>query len=412
MFTYTSKKYFSLSSRLLSFLLSSYIGTYVSYVNFLLALPTSSKQKVIVYTFIKIAMSLKQIEDRVYDLISQKLSGDADAASLQELNDLLKKYPQFQFLHDQLTKMNNTAGEETSSLPEQAYAAHYVKMLYANEEKLQSQPIENEIAPTRRSNTRQYLIACMSVVAIIAMIVFYNGYQKPVSTEGDSSIVAADTRSKVVLPDGTTVVLNIGSKIDYDKGFNGKERKVILTGEAYFDVAHNPAKPFIVHTSTADIRVYGTQFNVKNYDEEVWETTLLTGKVEVLVNNEAKEKFILKPSQKLSIPKQGEEVNKYVKKFKSSEEKIVISQYTTLRSQVAETSWMEDKMVFVDKPLYEIAAELERQFHITVSFNSEKTKMYRYTGGFSNQSLKEVLQILDISRPIKYRLENNHLQIE
>ena len=357
-------------------------------------------------------MSLKQIEDRVYDLISQKLSGDADAASLRELNDLLKKYPQFQFLYDELTKMNNTGSEETSSLAEQAYAAHYVKMLYANEEKLQNQPIENEIAPTRRSNTRKYLIACMSVVVIIAMIVFFNSSQKTTSSETDSSIVAADTRSKVVLPDGTTVFLNIGSKIDYDKGFNGKERKVILTGEAYFDVAHNPAKPFIVHTSTADIRVYGTQFNVKNYDEEVWETTLLTGKVEVLVNNEAKEKFILKPSQKLSIPKQGEEVNKYVKKFKSSEEKIVISQYTTLRSQVAETSWMEDKMVFVDKPLYEIAAELERQFHITVSFNSEKTKMYRYTGGFSNQSLKEVLQILDISRPIKYRLENNHLQIE
>lgn len=357
-------------------------------------------------------MSLKQIEDRVYDLISQKLSGDADAASLRELNDLIKKYPQFQFLHDQLTKMNHSEGEEDSSLTDQAYAAHYVKMLYANKEKLQAQPVENEITSTRRSNTKKYLIACLSVAAIIATIFFYNSAQTQRSSEGDSSIVAADTRSKVVLPDGTTVFLNIGSKIDYDKGFNGKERKVILTGEAYFDVAHNPEKPFIVHTSTADIRVYGTQFNVKNYDEEAWETTLLTGKVEVLVNNAAKERFILKPSQKLSIPKQGEDAGRYVKESKRKEEKIVISQYKTLRSIVAETSWIEDKMVFVDKPLYEIAAELERQFHITVSFNSEKTKMYRYTGAFSNQSLTEVLQILDISRPIKYRLENNHLQID
>jgi ferric-dicitrate binding protein FerR (iron transport regulator) len=357
-------------------------------------------------------MSLKQIEDRVYDLISQKMSGDADGASLRELNDLLKKYPQFRFLDDQLTKMNSSEGEGNSSFTDQAYAAHYVKMLYANKERLENPPIENEIASTRRSTTKKYLVACMSVVAVIAAIFFYNDIKKPVSTEGDSSIVAADTRSKVVLPDGTTVFLNIGSKIDYDKGFNGKERKVILTGEAYFDVAHNPAKPFIVHTSTADIRVYGTQFNVKNYDEEVWETTLLTGKVEVLVNNAAKERFILKPSQKLSIPKQDESVNKYAKELKRTEEKIIISQYTTLQSQVAETSWMEDKMVFVNKPLYEIATELERQFHITVSFNSEKTKLYRYTGGFSNQSLTEVLQILDISRPIKYRLENNHLQID
>jgi len=101
-----------------------------------------------------------------------------------------------------------------------------------------------------------------------------------------------------------------------------------------------------------------------------------------------------------------------IKESKKNEDKIVISQYTKLESEIAETSWMEDKLVFVDKPLFEIASELELQFHITVSFHSEETKMYRYTGVFSNQSLTEVLQILDISRPIKYRLENNNLQID
>lgn len=357
-------------------------------------------------------MSIKNIEERIYDLISQKLSGDADAASLRELDDLIKKYPQFQFLLDQLIKLNNPSEDENSSLAEQAYAAHYVKMLYANEEKLKDKVQEKEIAPTRRHSLNKIFIAGCCITAIIAAIVFYSNEKKPMSSPGDSSIVAADTRSKLVLPDGTTVVLNAGSKIDYGKGFNVNERKVILTGEAYFDVAHNPKKPFIVHTPTADIRVYGTQFNVKNYAQEPWETTLLTGKVEVLVNNAAKERFILKPTQKLSIPRHDGDMNKYVKELKKKEERIVISQYTTFKSQVAETSWIEDKMVFVNKPLYEIATELERQFHITVSFNSEKTKMYRYTGVFSNQSLTEVLQILDISRPIKYHLKNNNLEID
>lgn len=355
-------------------------------------------------------MSLNNIEERIYDLISKKLSGDADAASLQELDDIIKKHPQFQFLHDQLIKLNNQPDDQNTSLTDQAFAAHYVKMIYANEEKLQNPTLQNELSTRRRLGVKKYFIAGLSAAAIIAIVFFYGGLKKQNSSKTDSSIVATDTRSKVVLPDGTTVILNKDSKIDYSKGFNGKERKVILTGEAYFDVAHNPEKPFIVHTSTADIRVYGTQFNVKNYEEETWETTLLTGKVEVLVNNAAKEKFILKPSQKLSIGKL--DVHIPVKASKENEDKVVISQYTTLESQVAETSWTEDKMIFVDKPLYEIASELERQFHITVSFQSEETKMYRYTGVFSNQSLTEVLQILDISRPIKYHLENTNLQID
>ncbi|MFY7839081.1 MAG: FecR family protein [Lacibacter sp.] len=355
-------------------------------------------------------MSLKHVEERVYDLISQKLSGDADLASLRELDDLIKKYPQFQFLHDQLINVNNQPDDQNSSLTDQAFAAHYVKMFYANEEKLKSVPAEKEPVSNRKYRLNKVLVAGICTVAIIAAVVLYSGDKKQESSTNDSSIVAADTRSKVVLPDGTTVVLNAGSKIDYGKEFNVKERKVMLTGEAYFDVTHNPAKPFIVHTSTADVRVYGTSFNVKNYDAENWETTLLTGKVEVLVNNAAREKFILKPSQKLSIHKP--EANPFIKTLKKDEDKIVISQYTKVESQVAETSWMEDRMIFVDKPLYEIASELERQFHITVSFKSDETKMYRYTGEFSKQSLTEVLQILEISRPIKYRLENNNLQID
>jgi ferric-dicitrate binding protein FerR (iron transport regulator) len=355
-------------------------------------------------------MSLKNIEERVYDLISKKLSGDADVDSLLELDAILKKHPQFQFLHDQLIKLNNQADDQNSSLTDQAFAANYVKILYANEEKLQDPTRQNELSPRRRRGIKKYVFICLSAAAIIATFIFYDSFNKQSSPKTDSSIVAADTRSKVVLPDGTTVILNKDSKIDYSKGFNGKERKVILSGEAYFDVAHNPAKPFIVHTSTADIRVYGTQFNVKNYEEETWETTLLSGKVEVLVNNAAKEKFILKPSQKLSIG--NPDLKTKERSSKRNEENMVISQYTTLESQIAETSWTEDKMIFVDKPLHEIASELERQFHIKVSFHSEETKMYRYTGVFSNQSLTEVLQILDISRPIKYRVENNKLQID
>ncbi|MFV0605896.1 MAG: FecR family protein [Niabella sp.] len=350
------------------------------------------------------------IENRIYDLLSRKLSGDADDESLKELNSLLKKYPDYQFLNDQLTLLDDKEVVLEDIYTSQAYAAHSVKMLQSNTRIKDYKTVEDMPMP-KASSIKKYFYAVTAIAAVFAaFIVLKSWYLKLTNTTNESHIVAQGTKSKVVLPDGTTVYLNAGSEINYAKDFGIKDRQVTLTGEAYFDVVHNPAKKFIVHTALADVAVHGTTFNVKNYDNDNWETTLLSGKVEVILNKQSKERFVLQPAQKLSVKKADN--NPDVQSNKKSSEEIVISKITTLETEVAEISWMNNKMVFVDEPLYKIAEELERAFHIKVLFKSSAVKQYRYTGVFGNQDLMQILKILDMSRPFNYQLIGAELHIE
>ena len=110
------------------------------------------------------------------------------------------------------------------------------------------------------------------------------------------------THSKTILPDGSTVWLNAGSKLTYNKNFNTATREVELSGEAYFDVKKDEHHPFIIHTSAMHIKVLGTAFNVKSYPgDKSSETSLIRGSIEVTMNNRPQEKIILHPSEKLVV---------------------------------------------------------------------------------------------------------------
>src|SRR5437588_18774 len=89
--------------------------------------------------------------------------------------------------------------------------------------------------------------------------------QGPSLKTGNEFFTQNGSRTNLVLPDGTRVWLNAGSRITYDKNYGITLREVGLTGEAFFDVAHNSGKPFVIHTARIDIKVLGTRFNVKSY---------------------------------------------------------------------------------------------------------------------------------------------------
>src|SRR5439155_8152 len=110
----------------------------------------------------------------------------------------------------------------------------------------------------------------------------------------------------MVLPDGTQVWLNAESRITYSNTFNKSLREVNLEGEAYFDVTHDAAHPFIVHTSSIAIKVLGTAFTVKSYaSDKTIEATLLRGSIEVVKNNDpSAPKVILRPHEKLVFNKE------------------------------------------------------------------------------------------------------------
>jgi len=222
------------------------------------------------------------------------------------------------------------------------------------------------------------------------------------------------SKTNIILPDGTNVWLNADSKIVYNKNFGEKYREVSLTGEAFFDVTHDAKHPFIIHTGKADIKVLGTAFNVRNYLQyKSMEATLIRGKIEVTLLDKPDEKIILHPSEKIIVSQD----NSFTldSAYKTVSENVVLTSATFTHkhdSLMVETGWIKDKLVFVNKPLEQIAGDLERKFNIQIKFSSSKAKGYRYTGYFENESAEDIMRILQLSKKINYTVNNKSITIE
>lgn len=363
----------------------------------------------------------KQTEQYFFDLLSLKLSGDATESQLAEISNILKINPSLQFLYDQMIEPVYCDKEATSKA-DQAYATHYVKMQLAgmfnsvNEQDLEPQEEKASIFSKRK-------LAFIGIAAGIFTIFIINyslRLDKSVSRHVNNNFVnevvtKRGSKSSIKLPDGTIVRLNTDSRLTYDNFTAGMNREVTLIGEAYFDVAHDSSRPFIIHTGKINIKVLGTSFNVRNYpqDKEL-ETSLINGKIEVSLKSRPDDIIILKPTEKLIIAKEQDELAAATKVINTTDNKVVLTSITYLRndSLVAETSWLNDKMVFVNQPLEKIAVELERKYAINISFKDEKVKKYRYTGVFENVSLEKVFQLIKYSKNINYKIDDKNIVIE
>lgn len=209
-----------------------------------------------------------------------------------------------------------------------------------------------------------------------------------VSVDSLEVIAPIGSRTVVELSDGSVVHLNYGSRIKYPQNFWGETRGVTLTGEGYFEVAHNPDKPFVVTTGRIDIRALGTVFNVNAYPENNdIATTLVEGKVlvEEMKNNGNKETIKeLRPGQHVIYEKKTGAV-------KSSLERI--EKYI---------AWKDGKLVFENEPIDRVAQRLSRMFNVEIQVDKEMEK-YRYTVTFIDEPLFQILELLSAATPINYR---------
>lgn len=188
----------------------------------------------------------------------------------------------------------------------------------------------------------------------------------------------------IVLADGTKVFLNAVSSIKYPTQFNGNQRIVELEGEAYFEVAKDKSKPFLVKSANQTIEVLGTHFNVHAYNNEsVVKTTLLEGSVAVSSKNQ---KAILKPGQQSNISE--------------SSSKIAVKEVDT----EAAIAWKNGRFKFDNADLKSVMKQLERWYGIKVEYRGDVSDV-RFNGGtFRNKNLSEVLKVLELSN-IKFKVE-------
>lgn len=349
------------------------------------------------------------LENMFFRLFARKLSGNASAEELEQLEEILTQHPELQFFCNEMIKPVQQ-DEKDLERAEQSYISDMMNM------QLRGIWDNSASAPQKRSPLkllrRMYKVAIAAAVCLVIAFALTRLIEKkntaPTSNE---TATTKGSKSTVKLPDGTMVMLNANSKLQYDENFNKmSKREVILDGEAYFDVAHDAAHPFIIHTNNADITVLGTVLNVKSLQNGYFETALIKGKVSVYLKNQAEGNFVLKPGQKLTIDDKKTDTDKRAIEHKASTVKI--DSITMLDSLVAETSWTRDQLVFVDKPLAEIAEELEQVFGVSIIFRSDKAKQARYNGSYSDADLNEILKILDMSKSIRYHRQKDTIIIE
>lgn len=334
------------------------------------------------------------IENRFYDLLGRKLAGECQTAEQDELELILQQHPELQVFYDQI--LTHTSDTPEADI-EAAYSAHQAKMI--------------KPAPGGRGGKQilmRALLVAASVIVVLGLTWLFlqkNNAQTIVETGTQK-----DSRSTMTLPDGSIVRLNAKSKVRYAEDF-AKNREVYLEGEAYFEVAHNEAVPFIVHTGDADIKVLGTKFNVRNYsNEHKMEAALLTGSIELTLHTDAQHKILLKPSDKIIVKK---DVNgdAALTPATGGDKKVELTSIKVQDSVIVETSWLNDKMAFVDKPFSEIALDLERQFDVNIEFKNEAVSGFKYTGVYDEDNAEGILKILQMIKPFQYSINNKQITI-
>lgn len=214
--------------------------------------------------------------------------------------------------------------------------------------------------------------------------------------------VVKGAKSKIKLPDGSTVWLNSDSKIKFPYSFSGDTRKISFTGEAFFDIAKDPKHPMVISlNNNYCVAVLGTTFNLKSYtDENNIEATLFTGKINIFTQNykgeKVKEICTMKPNEIFSSHNR---INNQVLK------RVDEPQMTKI------TAWKEGILYFDETPMDEVIKTLTRWHGSKFVVNDKEVLNYTITAKFDNESAIQILEMLKLCAPIDYTISDTTITL-
>nr|WP_320059499.1 FecR domain-containing protein [uncultured Bacteroides sp.] len=249
----------------------------------------------------------------------------------------------------------------------------------------------------RKKHLRMRRILLGSAAVIIPVLLFLGSYFYINQDVKMIEVVTSSNQQKqCTLSDGTTILLNSCTKVTYPSKFKNTTRVVTLEGEAYFSVASDATKPFIVKTSNLSVRVLGTKFNISAYptnDRTI--ATLNSGKIQVdLQLGKADSRYILKPNQEII--------------FNKIDKSVLIK---TVASE--NIHWKDGSLIFEDATFNDIVNTIERRYGASIDYNKQDFLYTPYTIKFiNNESLEDVLNILqDVVGDFEYKKENKRITI-
>ena len=315
---------------------------------------------------------MKTEDNNIVELIVKYLLGEADAQEHLTLNNWREEREE----HEQYFRQFEFIWAESKKLK-------HPKDIDENEawKRLQSR-----ISNTKKDvGANKKIIGWRSVLKIAALIVVLLGGSLLIYQQQSSRIISLDTANQVrteTLPDGSLVTLNKNAHFEYPKNFSGDTRKVLLVGEAFFNISPNKEKPFIIDANGVQVKVVGTSFNVKTNAQKT-EVIVETGIVEVSKNENS---IRLKPQEKAIVNASGSALKQ------NASDRL----YNYYRSNEFEC---------INIPLWRVVEALNEAYGSQIVIDNPNIKELRFRTNLINQSLDDNLLI--IAETLDIQIEKN-----
>jgi ferric-dicitrate binding protein FerR (iron transport regulator) len=325
------------------------------------------------------------IKNIPWNAVSARLNNEADAGDLKQIQDWLDKSPDNSLILEEIF----STWEVSRNLPE-----YYTPDMDYNWNKLIEKINRGQDKKIRPAAWIRYIAAASVLVAVFlsgVMLGDRTGQDKAVTF---SKIISPKgNKTRVILPDSSTVWLNSGAELWYSTEFTAHHREVWMKGECFFEVEKDPAHPLFVHANKIQLKVFGTAFNVKEDDSrDLTDVTLLNGKVSVMdLHNTPITELV--PGQQC-IYQNGKGVVRVAE------------------NPEALTSWINNILIFNNQPFEEVIRYLNGWYGVDIQL--DKTLYYRhnYTFKVKTESLREVLELISIITPLNYTIEGDQIKIK
>jgi ferric-dicitrate binding protein FerR (iron transport regulator) len=210
--------------------------------------------------------------------------------------------------------------------------------------------------------------------------------QKPVIYQSDEN-----QQKEITLRDGSVIRLNNNSEMIVSKDFMQGTREVTLNGEAYFEVAHNPAQPFIIHSNQSSVEVLGTKFNLRSIsDQDNVQLAVIEGKVSF-------ENKVKATEENSAILTKGQFGYLDINEHKIQVDDLAVNNYL---------AWRTGRLNFEDLTMQQVCTQLNRIYGIECSFSGDEIRDLKLTANFSNESLEKTLEVISMSLELDYERQD------
>ncbi|NII84006.1 MULTISPECIES: FecR domain-containing protein [unclassified Pedobacter] len=333
-------------------------------------------------------------DQRFTELLGKQLAGEISPDESVELESILADNEALRAEYKQLQTYfeSETAEEENIDLVFDRIRAQI------------QVPDEPRLKVAKNKGYSVWLKIAAVAAIVLAGVLVYNREAIFFNKTDQLALKQAQTKATeiktIILADGSTVKMNSESSLRYPEHFSGDTRNVYLSGEAFFEVKKDAQHPFIVHTEQLAVKVLGTAFDVKAYQNDAFiETTLIRGSVAISLKNNTKQTFTLKPNDKFTLV----------------DGKSNLSQLThfsgTGTDRVMETAWTNHELIYKNNRFDEIAKLFERWYDVKITFKEPELKAVRFTGHVDKETIAEALNVLKLIENFNYSIKGKNVYI-